>query len=86
MFLSSEQATGVISILTMFPLTAPITAMIRIFMRTLPMHEAIASMAILIVTIIVVILAAARLFRVELLMQGKRFSAKELIRIVVKGK
>jgi ABC-2 type transport system permease protein len=86
MFLSSEQATSVISVLTLFPLTAPITAMIRIFMRTLPMHEAIASIAILIVTIILVILAAARLFRVELLMQGKRFSAKELIRIVVKGK
>ncbi len=86
MFLSSEQASGIITALTLFPLTAPITAMIRIFMRTLPMYEAIASIAIMIATIIVMILATARLFRVELLMQGKRFSAKELIRIVVKGK
>jgi ABC-type Na+ efflux pump permease subunit len=50
------------------------------------MYEAIASIAIMIATIIVMILATARLFRVELLMQGKRFSAKEIIRIVVKGK
>ncbi len=86
MFLAQDAATPYASALTLFPLTAPITAMIRIFLRSLPMHEALASVCIMAVTIAAIILATAKIFRAELLMYGKRFSALELIRLIVKTK
>ncbi|MBN2067893.1 MAG: ABC transporter permease [Candidatus Diapherotrites archaeon] len=82
----SEQTLPVSGALTLFPPTAPITAMIRIFLRNLPMAEALTSIAILILTIIAVIIMTSRIFRAEVLMYGKRFSPKELLRIMVTGK
>ncbi len=82
----SGQTMPISGALTMFPLTAPITAMIRLFLRTLLMSEALTSIAILIITIIAVIVMTSRLFRAEVLMYGKRFSPKEVIGIIVKGK
>ena len=86
MFLSKEGGNVIATILTLFPFTAPITAMIRLFMRNLPLNEALLSIVICVFTTIVVILIASRLFRAELLMYGKKFSARELARLVILGR
>ncbi|MCX6798857.1 MAG: ABC transporter permease [Candidatus Diapherotrites archaeon] len=86
MFLVQEGNNIFASILTIFPLTAPITAMIRLFMRSLPLYEALFSIAVLLISTAVVVLVASRLFRAEVLMYGKKFSPVQLFDLILKGK
>ncbi len=74
------------TILTLFPLTAPITSIIRVFLEKITITEAIASAAILVLSIVTVIAITTRLYRTEILMYGKKFSTKELIKFVMQAK
>jgi ABC-2 type transport system permease protein len=85
MFLTSNSSSLYARAITFFPLTAPITAMIRIFLRAIPPEEIGLSLVILGLSTVAVIFATARLFRAETLMYGKKFSVKSLVRFVLKG-
>lgn len=85
MFITSD-STGLYSqAITIFPLTAPITAMIRIFLRTITPGEIALSLAVLLATTVFIIFVTAKLFRVETLMYGKKFTIQGMIRFVFKG-
>lgn len=75
----------VFTILTFFPFTAPITAIMRLSNGTLPTWELLLSIAILIASILGAIWLAARVFRTFLLMYGKRPSFAEIWRYIREG-
>ncbi len=65
-------------VLSFFPLTAPTTMMLRLPLGGVPEFDIIASLVVLFVSIPFVVWGGARIFRVGLLMYGKRPSIKEL--------
>ncbi len=67
--------------LSLFPLTAPIVMFLRIVVGAVSSWEIAVSVALMLVTIVFVILLSARIFRVGLLMTGKRFRFGEVIRL-----
>lgn len=75
----------VFTILTLFPLTAPITAVMRLSIAPLPTWELLLSIAILIASILGAMWLASRVFRTFLLMYGKRPSLGELWRYIREG-
>jgi ABC-2 type transport system permease protein len=85
MFITGNSTTLYAKAITIFPLTAPITAMIRIFLQTITLEEIALSLGVLLLTTALVIFATARLFRAEVLMYGKKFSVKGLVKFVLSG-
>lgn len=65
--------------LSFFPLTAPTTMMLRLPLGGVPTIDIIVSLIVLLISIPIVLWAGARIFRVGLLMYGKRASVKEII-------
>jgi ABC-2 type transport system permease protein len=68
------------TIFILFPLTAPITVIMKLSNGTLPIWQLALSMIIMIISIIVTIWLASRVFRTFLLMYGKRPSIAEIWR------
>lgn len=68
--------------LSMVPFTAPIAMPVRWAAGSLPLSEVALSLAILFASIIIVTWIAARIYRVGILMTGKRPNMKELVRWV----
>lgn len=69
-------------ILTLFPLTSPVTVILRMAFGTIPTWQLIASIALLALTTVFVMWASARIFRWGLLLYGKRPSLRELLRVI----
>ncbi len=67
-------------IVTYFPLTAPVISIVRIAIGEITNLEIAITLAILLVTTILFTLAAAKIFRIGMLMYGKSASFKEMIR------
>ncbi len=65
---------------TYFPLTSPIISIVRIAIGEIATGEIIIALAILVVTAAFFVLAAAKIFRVGMLMYGKSASWQEIIR------
>jgi len=75
----------VVTFLTLFPLTAPVTAVMRLSIAQLPTWELLLSLLILVASVIGAMWLSARVFRVCLLMYGKRPSLAEIWRHVREG-
>jgi ABC-2 type transport system permease protein len=75
-----ENSEHIVSkILTIFPLTAPLTVMMRIN-SGIPAWELIVSVAVLVLSIWGCLLLASKIFRIYLLMYGKAPGWREIIR------
>jgi len=70
---------------SMFPLTSPVAMLIRMGVSDVPIYQIAVSLLILVVSVYFVILASARLFRVGLLMYGKRPAIGEIVRYLKTG-
>jgi ABC-2 type transport system permease protein len=68
------------TVLTIFPVTAPIAVMLRLGVTDIAAWELGTSLAVLVLSIILVMSLAVRAFRVYLLMYGKRPAWGEVIR------
>jgi ABC-2 type transport system permease protein len=66
--------------LSFFPLTSPVTMMLRLSNSDVPVVDVVLSIAIGIVSVYLTLRAAARVFRAASLMYGKRPTVPELIR------
>ena len=67
-------------VLSMIPFFAPILMMGRVFSETPPFWQIALSMGLMIATFFAVLWVAARIYRTGILMYGKRFSPKEIIK------
>jgi ABC-2 type transport system permease protein len=65
---------------SLFPATAPIVMMLRMGAQTPPAWQFAASLAIMAVSVWIVLWISARLYRVGILMYGKRATLPELLR------
>ncbi len=70
---------------SMFPLTSPIAMLIRMGVSDVPVYQIAISLIILMVSVYFVIITSARLFRVGLLMYGKRPAIGEIVRYMKTG-
>ena len=75
----------IFTVFTLFPLTAPVAAIMKLSIASRPTWELLLSVAILIASILGAIWLAARVFRTFLLMYGKRPSFKEIRRYIREG-
>ena len=71
--------------LTIFPITAPVETMLRLGVSDIAVWELAASIAVLVLSIIVVLFLAIRVFRTYLLMYGKRPNLGEIIHSLRSG-
>lgn len=67
-------------ILSLFPLSAPITLMLRMALTTVPIWQIVLIILVLIAVAILSIVLAGRAFRMGMLQYGKRLSLKELLK------
>ncbi|ARA94363.1 ABC transporter permease [Rhodothermaceae bacterium RA] len=67
-------------VLSMIPLTSPISAVVRMAVTDVPWWQMLLSLAILAATFLGVVWLAGRVYRVGILMYGKKPSPRELLR------
>lgn len=72
--------TLIVTIFTYFPLTAPLTALLRNAVGSFSIAEALGALAVIIVSAIVAVWFAVRAFRYGSMEYGRRVGFKELIR------
>lgn len=72
-------------IFSIFPFSAPVLVMLRLGMTGVPAWQLIASMAVMILSIVGGLLLAAKLLRTYILMYGKRPTLREIIRNLKRG-
>jgi ABC-2 type transport system permease protein len=72
-------------VLSIFPITAPVTTMLRLGVSDVPIWQLVVSIVVLGLSIIGVLFVAIRVFRTYLLMYGKRPSWGEIIRNLRSG-
>ena len=75
----------IFTIFTLFPLTAPVAAIMKLSIGAFPIWELLLSIAILIASILGAMWLAARVFRTFLLMYGNRPSLREMRRYIREG-
>jgi ABC-2 type transport system permease protein len=67
-------------VLTLFPTTAPIQTMIRLGISEVPLWQIIASVTILVLSIVIGLYLVTKIFRTYMLMYGKRPGLREIYR------
>jgi ABC-2 type transport system permease protein len=72
-------------VLSIFPFSAPVLVMLRMGMTGVPAWQLIASITVLVLSIVGGALLAARLLRTYLLMYGKRPGLREVVRNLRSG-
>lgn len=75
----------IFTVFTLFPLTAPVAAIMKLSTGAMPVWELVLSIAILIASIVGAMWLASRVFRTFLLMYGKRPSLREVRRYIREG-
>jgi ABC-2 type transport system permease protein len=79
-FMFANPNMPLVRILSWFPLTAPTMMMLRIPMTEVPTIDIVGSVGMLLVTIPFILWAGAKVFRMGLLMYGKRPTLAQMIR------
>ena len=82
-FLSSisQSPNSIIArVLTYVPYTSPVTTMMRLSLTEVPLFEIIVSIILLLISVIVMIRLSARIFRIEILMYGKKANLRNILR------
>lgn len=69
-------------ILSVFPYTAPFTMMLRIAAFDIPVWEQALSIAVMVASVVVAMVLAAKVFRMGILMYGKRPGLREIARYI----
>ncbi len=73
------------TVLTLIPVTAPMSVFVRLGMSEIPLWELLVSIGMMVVAIVGGIFLAAKAFRVFLLMYGKTPGPREIIRYLREG-
>ncbi len=84
-FILTKPESPLAVFLSLFPFTSPVAMLARIGASEVPFYQIAASFFILFVSIHAVIVISSRLFRVYLLMYGKRPGVKEILKNIREG-
>jgi ABC-2 type transport system permease protein len=66
-------------VLSIFPVTAPIQVMVRLGVSTIPPWQIGASIGVLVVSVVIGFYLSVKVFRIQMLMHGKRPGLKEIV-------
>jgi ABC-2 type transport system permease protein len=80
-FIENPHSTAAV-VMSLFPLTAPLTVIMRLSITSVPAVQVVLSIAILVVSIIFMLWVAGRLFRVQTLLAGQRPKLREIPRLI----
>lgn len=72
-------------VLTIFPITAPVATMLRLGASEVAAWELVTSLVVLVLSVIVTMFLAVKVFQIYLLMYGKRPTMREIIRNLRSG-
>ncbi|MBX3053031.1 MAG: ABC transporter permease [Caldilineaceae bacterium] len=78
----SNPNSGIIRFISWFPLTAPTAMMLRLPMTEVPVIDIVGSIVMLLITIPLIVWLGAKIFRLGLLMYGKRPKLVEIWRLL----
>lgn len=78
----SEPDSPLIVFLTLFPLTSPMSMIMRLGFTAVPLWQIGLSIGLLLLTTLFVVWAGAKLFRYSILMYGKRPTPREMLRVL----
>lgn len=81
-FLLSDPNSPAMQFLTYFPYTAPFVSMVRLTLVSVPPYQIVISMAILVISILVLTRLSARIFRMGMLTYGKRAGLADVLRFI----
>ncbi len=84
-FIASNPDAVLTKVLSYFPLTSPITMVMRLSLTEVPFFDVVISTLILAVSVIVAIELSVKIFRASLLMYGKKPTISELIKYLRTG-
>lgn len=78
-----ENSNGTLpTVLSIFPLTSPLSMMLRVGFGGVPLWQIVLSVAVLFLTSLLVAIAAGKLFRWAMLMYGKSFNMRDLTAVI----
>ncbi len=80
-FITDPNGT-VVAFLTLFPLTSPVSVILRMGFGAIPTWQLLTSLFLLLASSLLVMWVSARIFRWALLLYGKRPGLRELIRVM----
>ncbi len=78
--ISQSPNSIVARVLTYIPYTSPVTTMMRLSLTEVPLYEIIVSIILLLISVIVMIRLSARIFRIEILMYGKKANLRNILK------
>jgi ABC-2 type transport system permease protein len=74
---------GLATVLSIFPLTAPVLMVMRLTVGGVPIWQLVLSVGLMILTVIFVVRMVARTFRVQSLLSGEPFSARRFFMVLM---
>jgi ABC-2 type transport system permease protein len=72
-------------ILSLIPFTAPVSMMMRLPMAAVPLWQILLSMALLVLATVLAVWVSARVFRLGMLMYGKRLRLRDMLGVFRRG-
>jgi ABC-2 type transport system permease protein len=81
-FIVNNPESTVAKTLTFIPITAPVTAMMRLSRDEVPAWEIALSLVILVASVVLAMWVAAKVFRIFILMYGKTPALREIVRYI----
>jgi ABC-2 type transport system permease protein len=82
LFIMDPNGAGPV-LMSMIPFTSPVAMIVRVAMTTVPVWQILLSAGILLITVLVVMQIAARVFRAQMLNYGKRPGIREIWRAML---
>jgi ABC-2 type transport system permease protein len=79
-FMFTNPNMTIVRVLSWFPLTAPTMMLLRMPMTEVPLVDVVGSLVMLIIAIPVILWVGSKIFRMGLLMYGKRPSLRQIVR------
>jgi len=79
-FMFTNPNATIVRVLSWFPLTAPTMMLLRMPMTEVPLVDVVGSLVMLIIAIPVILWVGSKIFRMGLLMYGKRPSLRQIVR------
>jgi ABC-2 type transport system permease protein len=79
-FMFTNPNMTIVRVLSWFPLTAPTMMLLRMPMTEVPLVDVVGSLVMLIIAIPVILWVGSKIFRMGLLMYGKRPSVRQIFR------
>ncbi|MCZ7356873.1 MAG: ABC transporter permease [Candidatus Methanoperedens sp.] len=84
-FIAMNPDATITRALSYFPLTSPVTMIMRLSLTDVPFYDVMISTMILALTVLIVIESSVKIFRASLLMYGKKPTISELIKYLRTG-